>query len=52
MSYEQEIIDRHSTPGLRRNELTRYAKKEQLDSLNVPAADRDKILEELYGSKP
>lgn len=47
--YEQAIVDECSTPGLRRNQFSHGAKKEQLASLKVPAEDAEKILRELYG---
>ena len=47
-STEAEILARYSTPGLRRGALTRAAKKDQLNGMKVPPADRDKILGELY----
>jgi hypothetical protein len=46
---DQPIIDRHSAPGLKRNELSRSAKKEQLNGMRVPKEERDKILDQLYG---
>ena len=39
---EQEILARHSTPGLRKTELTRQAKKDHLLSIKTPAADVEK----------
>jgi hypothetical protein len=45
---ETEILAAYSTPGLRRNQLSRGAKKEHLRSLRVPEADIEKILDELY----
>lgn len=46
---DQHIIDQHSTPGLKKNELTRSAKKDQLNGMKVRKDERDKILDELYG---
>jgi hypothetical protein len=46
---DQHIIEQHSTPGLQRHELTRSAKKDQLNGMRVPKDERDKILEQLYG---
>lgn len=49
-SYEENILRRYSTPGLRKNQLDRAAKKEQLNAQGMSKfpADRDKILDELY----
>lgn len=49
MTYEEEILARHSTPGLRRCELGRSAKKGHLDSLGVRGEDARKILDAIYG---
>lgn len=52
-TYEQDILDRHSTPGLRKNQLDRSAKKDQLLEAygrHYPRADIEKILSELYPS--
>ena len=46
---EKEVIEQYSTEGLRRNKLSRSAKKDQLNGLKVPVDERDKILDELYG---
>jgi hypothetical protein len=53
LTYEEEILAKHSTPGLRKHELTRQGKKEQLDDQGMHKfpADRDKILDQLYGVK-
>lgn len=51
-SYEEDIIARHSTPGLKRNELTREAKKDHLAGQRVPKEEQEKILAELYGDRP
>lgn len=45
---ERAILENYSTPGLRKGELTRDAKRSQLDDLRLPKEDRDKILDELY----
>jgi hypothetical protein len=45
---ESEILAAYSTPGLRRNQLSRGAKKEHLRSLRVSEAEIEKILNELY----
>jgi hypothetical protein len=48
MTYEEEILARHSTPGLRKRELTRQAKKDHLDSMNIKGEEAEKILNEIY----
>lgn len=48
MTYEDEILARNSTPGLRRNELDRTAKKDHLAGLKVSREESDKILNQLY----
>ncbi len=48
---EREILDRYSTPGLRKNSLSRTAKKDQLAGIKVTGADAEKILDQLYGSE-
>jgi hypothetical protein len=48
MTEEEEILRRHSTPGLRRTELTRAAKKAHLASLRLVGEEAEKILDELY----
>ena len=47
----QHIIDRYSTPGLKRNELSRDAKKAQLQESfkNDTREEREAILDKLYG---
>lgn len=49
---EQEILQRYSTPSLRRNELTRAGKKWHLHDMRKKygwsADDIEKILDELY----
>jgi hypothetical protein len=51
LSYEEEILAKHSTPGLRKHELNRAAKKDHLNSqgMNKFPADRDKLLDTMYG---
>lgn len=48
--YEESVLLKHSTPGLQRNQLTRDAKREQLNAQGMSKfpADRDKLLDELY----
>lgn len=48
---EQEILDRYSTPGLRKHELDRDNKRDQLNSLGMSRLpeERDAILDQLYG---
>jgi hypothetical protein len=48
-AYEQAIVDRYSTPGLRRNQLDRAAKRDHLAGLKLPAHEVAKIMAELYG---
>lgn len=45
---EKKILERYSTPGLRRNQLGRGAKKDHLASLKVVGERAEKILDELY----
>lgn len=48
-SPDQDIIDRYSTPGLKQNQLTRSAKRAQLDAAYKMTQDeRDKLLDTLY----
>lgn len=49
-TYEADIVAKYSTPGLKKFELTRFAKKEQLNAQGMSKypEDRDKILEQLY----
>lgn len=48
---DQDIIDAHSTPGLKRGELSRSAKKDQLmDAYKfMSPVERDQLLDQLYG---
>lgn len=50
LSYEEQIVERHSTPGLKKHMLTRFAKMEQLNAQGMSKfpEDRDKILDLLY----
>lgn len=49
MSNEQDILDRYSTPGLRRNTLSRRTKREQLlEHKVVPREDIEPLLDRLY----
>jgi hypothetical protein len=49
-SYEEQIVAKYSTPGLKKFMLNRFAKKEQLNAqgMNKFPEDRDKILDALY----
>lgn len=49
-SYEELILEKYSTPGLRCNQLTREAKKFQLDGLSTRRVklDTQEILDKLY----
>jgi hypothetical protein len=51
---EQEILARYSTPGLRRNELTRAGKKWHLQGFTRITSDEiEEILDRLYpGESP
>jgi hypothetical protein len=48
MTYEEEILARNSTPGLRKRELTRSNKKDHLGSLGIKGEAAEKILNEMY----
>jgi len=50
-SLQAQRIGDVSSPGLKRNELTRDAKRNQLASLGVRGADADKVLNDLYGAE-
>jgi hypothetical protein len=43
-----QVLDAYSTPGLRKRELDRYGKKEQLGSLGIKGEQAEKILEQLF----
>lgn len=47
---EREILQRYSTPGLRKRELSRTAKKQHLASAyRLTGDDAKRILDEMYG---
>lgn len=46
--YELDILSRHSTPGLRKNQMTRQAKRDHLASLSVTPREQGEILERMY----
>jgi hypothetical protein len=52
MTYEEEIIAKHSTPNLRRNVLPRSAMKLNMEFdanfANMTRAERDEHLDRLY----
>ncbi len=50
-TYEQDIIDKHGDPRLKRNELERFAKKEHLNSQGMSKLpeERDELLDKIYG---
>jgi hypothetical protein len=48
---ETEIFGRYSTPGLRKCELARAAKKDHLASIGVKNDDATKVLDQLYPPK-
>lgn len=52
--YEEGILARHSTPGLRRNQLDRAAKKDHLFGWlgRGRHEEVEKVLDELYPPKP
>lgn len=47
-SYEQGIVDKHSPPSLRRNVLTRSAKRFYLEDGKRTPVEVNQILDELY----
>jgi hypothetical protein len=49
-AYEEDILRKYSTPGLKKNQLDYAAKRDQLNSqgMNRYPADRDKLLAELF----
>lgn len=53
MTTESDVLARYSTPGLKKCELDRQNKKDQLNGLGMAKfpADRDKILDQLYGAE-
>lgn len=48
----EEIFDKYVTPGLKRNELTRWGKRMQLAAAGLSASRVKEILDELYGEEP
>lgn len=48
LAHEEEILRRHSTPGLRKQELDRAAKKDHLGSLGIRGDEASKILDSMY----
>lgn len=52
MTPEHEILEQYSTPGLRRNELTRQAKKLNMEFdenyRHLTKAERDELLDKLF----
>ena len=46
--YEKEVLNKYSTPGLKRNCLSRDEKKEQLASIGVKGTKQQEILDLLY----
>jgi hypothetical protein len=52
MTYEEEILTKHSTSGLRRNVLPREAKKLNMEFdenyRHMTIAERDELLDKLY----
>lgn len=52
LNYEQSILDKYSTPSLRRGELSRSAKKVHLASAYGKRGDEaELILKEMYGDE-
>lgn len=50
MSTDKEVLEQHSSPGLKRNMLSRYGKKWHLmDTYKMSQEERTKVLDELYG---
>jgi hypothetical protein len=49
MSTDEEIVAKFSTPGLKRNVLSRYAKTWHLrDNYRMTREERDALLDKLY----
>ena len=46
---EHDILAKYSTPGLRKTELTRPEKREQLERIGFPKERIPEVLDELYG---
>ena len=46
--YERSVLDRYSTPGLRKNAMTLSAKRDHLRSLGVKEDDAEKIIAEIF----
>lgn len=46
--HELEVLARHSTPGLRKNQLDREGKRNHLGGIKVSPRDAEKLLDELY----
>lgn len=55
-SYEDSVVARYSTPGLRRNQLTRSAKKLMMEFdaqySGMTAVERDQFLDQMFPVKP
>ena len=50
MATDEETVDANSTLGLKRNMLSRYAKKWHLrENYKMTQQERDALLDELYG---
>ncbi len=54
--YEESVVARYSTPGLRRNQLTRSAKKLMMEFdaqySGMSPAERDQFLDQMFPEKP
>jgi hypothetical protein len=46
----EEALAKHGTPGLKRNQMSRHAKKwHLLENYKMTNVERDALLDELYG---
>ena len=48
-AHELEILQQYSTPGLRKNQLTRMAKEAHLRGLKTKESDVKELCDKLYG---
>jgi len=53
MTEESEVISKYSSPGLKRNMLSRYAKAWHLrENYRMTREEREALLDQLYDEKP
>ena len=53
MTEESEVISKYSSPGLKRNMLSRYAKAWHLrENYRMTREEREAILDQLYDERP